>query len=280
MKLTTFASAAALAVAGVVLALSAPMAAAASATPQLTASPTSIAVGDVSTITATGLGGLETASFGLDATPGGELSVGNNPSQMSVDAPVSNGTSTVNFSAIQSGTFTVSVGDGENVLATVQVTVTGDAPAQQATVSADPASIEVGGTTTVTATGLGGLETAFFGLGDTSSGEFAGGSTSAEASVTDGTATIEFTAATAGEVTISVGDGETVLGTTSVTVSAPAPSPTPTSSPTPDPAPASVFDWTIVWVVLGVLILGALITIIVLLARRRSSGGDGAAPSA
>lgn len=158
-------------------------------------------------------------------------------------------------------------------------------------VTASPASIAVGQSTTVTATGLGGLETAGFGLDDNSAGTFAGGSTSAEVAVSNGTATVEFTAETAGTFTIAVGDGETVLATTSITIAAATPTPTATPAPTASPPPAPTaapvptptaspvpapagdsFPWTIVWLVLGLLVLAGIVTVIVLLARRRSDG--------
>jgi cobalamin biosynthesis Mg chelatase CobN len=119
-------------------------AASASGLPELTADPSSVEVGEETTITATALGGLETASFGLDGTPGGTLidpSTGEQITQY--DAPVDNGEATVRFSATEAGTFTVAVGTGETIGATVQVTVTSAAspepePTPTVTVTVEP----------------------------------------------------------------------------------------------------------------------------------------------
>lgn len=240
----------------VVLAFGGGAAASAQTAASVTASPDSIAVGDTSTITATDLGGLETAHFGLDGTPGGSLSA--------EEASVTNGEATVDFTAAEAGTFTIAVGDGENVLASTTVTVT-EGGGSVATVAASPASVAVGETSTITASGLGGLTTAGFGLDGTP-----GGSLSAEeAAVSNGEATVDFTATEAGTFTVAVSDGETVLGTTTVTVTA-AVTPTPTTSPTPAPA-AGGLAAEVIWiiVILAVLVIAAVVTIIVL-ARKRS----------
>lgn len=129
-------------------------------------------------------------------------------------------------------------------LAVLLVALAGAAsPATAATPSltAAPASVVLGETTTVTASGLGGLQTATFGLADTDSGAFSGdgvetGATTAEAPVSEGTATVEFTPTRVGDVVIAVGTGESVLGQVTVSVSAATAEPAPA---TPSPAPAS-----------------------------------------
>ncbi|MDN3494867.1 hypothetical protein QL996_02920 [Planococcus sp. APC 4015] len=249
--------------AGAALAITLAIGGAAAASAQtgtsLSASPDSITVGESSKITATDLGGLETAQFGLDATPGGSLSA--------TQASVSNGEATVDFTSTETGTFTVTVGDGENVLATTTVTVTagGSGGGSVATVEAAPASITVGAASTITASGLGQLASANFGLDGTP-----GGSLSADqASVTTGSASVEFTATEPGTFTIAVSDGETVLGTTTVTVTAaPTPTPSPSATPAADGGLAAEAIWIIV--ILALLIVAAVVTIIVL-ARKRST---------
>lgn len=163
---------------------------------------------------------------------------------------------------------------------------------------AEPATIAAGAQTTVTATGLGGLETASFGLGgggtliDPSTGAE---STLVQAPVSGGTATVRFTAAEAGDYVVAVGNGETPLAQVTVVVTAAAAPTTPTPQPTvtvtetaaPEPevvatpisAPveAGIPGWaTVLIVVLAVVVVGAIVTIIVLVARR----GRGAAPRA
>lgn len=253
--------------------------AATAATPSLTADPASISVGASSTITATGLGGLETAAFGLDGTPGGSFTENGDTVY---DAPVSSGSATATFTASQAGTFTVAVGDGETPLATVVVTVTDDAPSGGATVTVDPARIAAGETATVTVNGLGGLETASFGLDNNSAGTFEpGGTSSASVPVSDGTATATFTASEEGTVTIAVGDGETVLATAEVTVTAASPTPTatptttptatPTASPTPSPQPSGdggMPAWGI-WLIVAIVILAAAAVAVTLIVTRR-----------
>jgi hypothetical protein len=97
----------------------------ASGVPALSAEPTAITVGEETTVTATGLGGLETAYFGLDGTPGGVLIEPTTDQQVTnYEAPVENGQALVRFTATQPGTFTIAVGTGETVAATVAVTVT------------------------------------------------------------------------------------------------------------------------------------------------------------
>ncbi|MBN9153713.1 MAG: hypothetical protein J0J05_07005 [Microbacterium sp.] len=242
---------------------------------QVTANPTTIAVGSTTTITATGLGGLEKAGFGLGDNSAGTFTESKGTSY---DAPVTDGTATATFLAAKAGTVTIAVGDGETVLGTVQVTVDGNAPTV-VDVQASPGSISTGATSTITVTGLGGLQQASFGLGDTSAGTFTeNGGTTYEAPVTGGRATATFSAAAAGTVTISVGDGENVLGTTTVTVTAASPTPTPTPTPTPSPSPApadgGLSTVAIIWIVAIVLVLiaaAAITTALVVRARNRSA---------
>lgn len=106
---------------------------------ELTAGSASIKTGDTTTVTATGLGGLESASFGLGGTPGGSFSPGG---ETSVSSPVSNGTATAVFTASEPGTFTIAVGDGENVLATTVITVTA-AETPTATPTPTPTAVPV-----------------------------------------------------------------------------------------------------------------------------------------
>lgn len=181
-------------------------------------------------------------------------------------------------------------------LAAMLVLGGGVAASAQATpeITADPASVEVGVETTVTATGLGGLETASFGLGDPSGGTLTdpatgASGTSLEVAVSDGSATVRFAATREGDAVVSVGTGETSLAQATVSVTPPAPSPTaepsvttePTPTPTPEPSMTTmdggddgvVPDWAvIVIIVLAVLVLAAIIVIVVLAARRRGSG--------
>jgi hypothetical protein len=243
----------------------------ASTTPQVTVSPSSIDVGETTTVTATGLGGLEQAFFGMDDTSAGVFTENDDTIYQ---AAVTDGEATATFSAAQAGSVTIAVGDGETPLATVSLTITGGSDSGSVSVSASPTSIEIGESTTVTATGLGGLETAFFGLDDNAAGTFEpGGGSSAETPVTDGTATLTFTGAQEGSVTVAVGDGENVLGTTTVTVIA-EPSPTPTPSPTASPEPAPAAGWhigVIIAIIIGALLaIGAIIALVVLAQRRKS----------
>jgi hypothetical protein len=252
----------------------------AATTPALDANPASIAVGETSTVTATGLGGLETASFGMGQSDGASFTESGTPSYA---APATGGTATATFTSDQAGTYTIAVGDGENVLATIEITVTAAAPPQGAELTAESATITAGETTTVTATGLGGLESASFGLGGTPGGSFSpGGETSVTSPVTNGTATAVFTASEAGSFTIAVGDGETVLATTIVTVTAAA---TPTAEPTETPMPISadtddgIPAW-VIWLIVGLVIAAAVIVTVVVVNRRRARKDDVTPPPA
>jgi hypothetical protein len=254
--------------------------------PGLTATPTTIAVGGIARVSATGLGGLETAEFGLDSTPGGKFV---ESSSSTYSAPVTAGTATATFTADQPGTFTIAVGDGESVLATATVTVTAANPTAPPTVTAHPDAVVAEQSTTITATGLGGLASAVFGLDSTPGGSFTGGVTTITVPVTNGIATTTFTADRAGTFTIAVGDGETPLATTTVTVSVPAPAPTPTTTPTltptPSPSPTppagggqSAWIWALVALAV-VLVAGAAITAVVI-TRRRARSSEQSTPDA
>ncbi len=253
--------------------------AASAAAVEVTAEPASIAVGETSTVTATGLGGLETAFFGLAPTPdGGSFT---ESGDVQYDAPVSNGNATATFTADQAGSFTVAVGNGETPLGTVIITVTESDQSGGTTLAADSSTIATGETTTVTATGLGGLETASFGLGGTPGGSFSpSGATAVTSPVTDGTATAVFTASEAGSFTIAVGDGENVLATTIVTVTAAA-TPTPTPTPTATPVPANTDDGVPTWVFWLIVGIAVAVTAIVttLIVNRRNARKDDEAPS-
>lgn len=111
----------------------------------LVASPESVAVGEESTITATGLGELTTARFGLDATPGGSLT-GSDGTSTSVAADVTGGEASVTFASTETGIFTVAVGDGETVYAVVTVTVTeGAQPSETPTSTPSPSATSAAG---------------------------------------------------------------------------------------------------------------------------------------
>lgn len=265
---------------GAALGLSGVVTASAATTPTLQADPDSIAVGETSTVTATGLGGLASASFGMGQSDGASFTESGTPSY---SAPASGGTATATFTSDQAGTYTIAVGDGENVLATIEITVTSAAPPQGAELTTESATITTGQTTTVTATGLGGLESASFGLGGTPGGSFSpGGETSVTSPVTDGKATAVFTASEAGSFTIAVSDGETVLATTIVTVTAAA---TPSAAPTETPMPISantddgIPAW-VIWLIVGIVIAAAVIVTVVVLNRRRARKSDPTPPPA
>ena len=79
---------------GAALGLSSGAAANAATTPEVTADPVSIAAGETSIVTATGLGGLETASFGMGESDGATFT---ESGTASYDAPASNGSATATF---------------------------------------------------------------------------------------------------------------------------------------------------------------------------------------
>ncbi|MCJ1706404.1 hypothetical protein [Microbacterium sp. VKM Ac-2923] len=107
----------------------------------------------------------------------------------------------------------------------------------------EPSTVSLGETTTITASGLGGLETATFGIDDTDAGAFSGdgvesSETTVAVPVTQGTAVVEFTPTRSGDIVIAVGTGESVLAQATIAVSAataePAPAaPTPSTTTTP-----------------------------------------------
>lgn len=102
-------------------------------------------------------------------------------------------------------------------------------------VTIDPATVAIGETTTVTATGLGGLETATFGMDATDAAAFDGdgvdaGGTTARVAVVDGSATVELIPTRAGEIVVAVGTGESTLAQATVTVTAATAEPVPASS--------------------------------------------------
>ncbi|MCM3778795.1 hypothetical protein [Microbacterium hydrocarbonoxydans] len=247
-------------------------------TADVTASPATIQVGGTSTITAAGLGNLESATFGLDATPGGLLMVEGGPASTSVKAAVVNGRATVEFSATEAGTFTVAVSDGETPVGTTTITVTGaesgGGATTVATVSASPADIDTGSTASITADGLGNIRTATFGL-DKSTGatlSITNGEPSASVDVTvsNGQATAEFTATAAGTYTVVVTDGETVLGSTTVTVAEASPvEPTPAVTPTANTDNANT-GLIVAVVVIALVVIAAAIVIVVIVRRRRA----------
>ncbi|MBD8206299.1 hypothetical protein IFU08_02860 [Microbacterium sp. CFBP 8790] len=110
-------------------------------------------------------------------------------------------------------------------------------------VTIDPAAVAIGETTTVTATGLGGLETATFGMDATDAAAFDGdgvdaGGTTARVAVVDGSATVELIPTRAGEIVIAVGTGESTLAQATVTVTAATAEPVPATS-APSSAPES-----------------------------------------
>lgn len=110
-------------------------------------------------------------------------------------------------------------------------------------VTIDPAAVAIGETTTVTATGLGGLETATFGMDATDAAAFDGdgvdaGGTTARVAVVDGSATVELIPTRAGEIVVAVGTGESTLAQATVTVTAATAEPVPATSAPPS-APES-----------------------------------------
>ncbi len=110
---------------------------------------------------------------------------------------------------------------------------------------AAPSSPAIGEVTTITASGLGGLESATFGIDDPSAGAFSGdgaetGATTAAVPVSDGSAVVEFTPTRSGDIVVAVGTGESVLAEVTVSVSAASAEPAPTSgSSTPTATPAT-----------------------------------------
>ncbi|SDG91134.1 serine hydrolase domain-containing protein [Microbacterium pygmaeum] len=169
---------------------------------QLSADPTTITVGGSSTVTASNLESGATAYF--STSPGGSLSA------QQVAAP--DGTAQTIFTASAAGTYAVNLGDGENTIATVEITVADESDPGPAELSADPTTIMVGGSSTVTATNLEDGATAYFSTSP-------GGSLSAQqAAAPDGTAQTIFTASAAGTYAVNLGDGENTIATVEITV--------------------------------------------------------------
>jgi LPXTG-motif cell wall-anchored protein len=138
------------------------------------------------------------------------------------------------------------------------------------TVTAGSATITVGGSTTVTATGLGELETVYFGTDGTPGGSVssivrAAGTGPVAKPVVDGSASATFTASAAGTFTIAVSDGETVLGTTTVTVAAAGSGGGGTLPATGSEIPAAA-----IWLGAGAIGIGG-IAIAAAVARRRAA---------
>ncbi len=266
-------------IAGMIAALAAVagFAAPAAASPlvDVTASPETIAVGDSSTITATGFGGIDSIRFDVTGAPGGMLAGGG----ASAEVPVTDGTATTTFSASQGGTFTIEVVDGEAVLAIANVVVTSPAPpTAQTTIVASPEAVAVGEESTITATGLGDLTTARFGLDGTPGGALTGSdgpSTSVAADVTGGEASVTFVATETGVFTVAVGDGETVYAFVAVTVTEGAqPSatstttPSPSSTPSPSPAADDAGFPVWIWIVVAAVVVAAGVVTVVMVRRR------------
>ena len=241
------------------------------------ANPQTTGVGQPTPVSATGLGGLQTAGFGLDTTTGGSLSADASTYGPTAQVRVNDGNALVYFKATQPGTYTVDVSDGETPLGQTTITVTADAPTTGAQLAAAPTSIAAGRSSTITATGLGGLPSARFGLGAGPSGASVD---PISATVSDGTATTTFTATQPGTYTVDVTDGETPLATVEVTVTAASPTPTstptptPTASSTPTPAPSDGGGSAVVWIVviIALLVIAAVIVTAVIIVRRRSGG--------
>ena len=140
----------------------------------------------------------------------------------------------------------------------------------EVTVTATPPTITVGGTSTITATGLGDLETVFFAVsggpgGSVSSIVLASSGSEIEKPVTDGTATATFTANAVGTYVVNVSDGETSLGETTVTVTAAA------TSGGGLPATGGTVPAAFIWLGVGAIGLGG-IAVAAAVARRRAAG--------
>jgi hypothetical protein len=236
--------------------------------PSLTPDPSTIGVGETSTITASGLGGLEFAGFGMNGPDGGSFT---ETGTADYDAPATDGSATATFTATAPGTYTIDITDGETPLAETTVTVTDDVATP--TVTAESTTIDVGGSTTITASGLGEIANAEFGLDASSGATFTeSGTSSYAAPVTNGAATATFTATEPGEYTVDVTDGETPLAGTTVTVrAAETPTPTLTPTPTPTPTPAdggNALMWIVIAIVAVVVIAGVIVWIVVAQRRR------------
>jgi hypothetical protein len=237
---------------------------------EIFANPTTVAIGESTAVSATGLGGLETVAFGLDDTERGSLSSDGSTYGATAEAPVNDGSALVYFRATEPGEYTVDVTDGETPLAEVAITVSADAPASGAKLEVSSSSMAPGESVTVTATGLGELGTALFGVGD---GPMGGTLDPTESAVTDGSASTTFTATLPGNYVLDVTNGETPLASVEVMVVEATPSPTAALTSTPSPSPESNGSSTVlVWVIviIAVLLVAAVVAAVVLARRRRS----------
>ncbi len=97
----------------------------AATTPQVTIEPQAVSIGESAQVSATGLGDLTTATFGMDVTEGAAfVGDGVGPDATIAEVPAADGAALIEFTASQSGPITITVGTGETVLATATVTVT------------------------------------------------------------------------------------------------------------------------------------------------------------
>jgi uncharacterized protein (TIGR03437 family) len=121
---------------------SVPSPASAAATPDVVAAPSSLSVGEVTTITASGLGGLESATFGIDDASAGAFSGdGAETGATTAAVPVSDGSAVVELTPTRSGDIVIAVGTGESVLAEVTISVSAaTAEPAPSTISSTPAS--------------------------------------------------------------------------------------------------------------------------------------------
>ncbi|MFE5407261.1 LPXTG cell wall anchor domain-containing protein [Microbacterium sp. NPDC056569] len=145
------------------------------------------------------------------------------------------------------------------------------------TVTAGSATITVGGSTAVTASGLGDLQTVFFAVSGGTGGSLSsivlasGGGSTVEKSVTDGSATATFTASAVGTYNVSVSDGETTIGQTTITVTAAGTSTGGSGGSGELPATGGTVPAAFVWLGVGAIGLGG-IAVAAAVARRRAAG--------
>lgn len=263
----------------------------AAATPAMTASPTSVPIGATSKITATGLGDLTQVTFALDGTPGGTLfGAPNETGAPSVQREVVNGQASADFDSYAAGTFTVTVTDGETALAKVQVTVVASSPTPTPkptptpTPTAGPANalleledstLTVGTTTRVWAKNLGAVSTVTFGVDPGDAGAFSNDGTTASrlsVEVENGEASVEFTPARAGALTLTVAADGSRLASAPLEASEATSTPASSASPT-TVVPASSGTGALPWIIgIGVLLLlvAAGATAWIVLARKRA----------
>ena len=133
-----FAAAVSTSIALTVALLAGGAAAHAGTTPQVTVEPETVSIGETAQVSATGLGDLTTATFGMDATEGAAfVGDGVGPDATIAEVPAADGAALIEFTATESGTITITVGTGESVLASSVVTVTA-ATAEPAPETAEP----------------------------------------------------------------------------------------------------------------------------------------------